>query len=413
MKYRVLSAWLGFVLICMSVLALTTISEGLGIYTKEVLVLHSYQRDYYHTRALEEAIEKTLGANEEMIRIRYEYLDTKNHFDADVMDWMCQVMQEKYNNVSFDGIILTDDDALVFYKTYGAQIWPSTKHVVATGINSLRPYGEGIEGLVIMEERPNVEKTIELALNQNKSKGIENLHFVYDNTTTSNEMRVDIQMLVEEKFKGYKAFHHYTLTPEELKQLVSNSGSQDLFVFVLYSRDRNDVTYLYDEVPKYVFEDAKNPVYALWEFYLGTGVIGGHMASSYKYGEGAANILLDLWEGKVVPPLIFETGDHQAFMFDYQVLNRHSIDYMPKDSIFINRPISYYERNKWLILSFILVVSILVLIIVLMAFGLRQKHMVNDKNYEISRLNNDIIETQKDLIARLGDVIETRSHETR
>lgn len=388
------------------------ISESLGIYTKEVLVVHSYHRDYYHTRVMEEGIERILGAYGEETRIRYEYLDTKNHFEATTFEALFSVMQDKYADVILDGIILTDDDALVFYNTYGKEIWPHTKHVVATGINSLRPYEPGIDGIIIIEERPNVEKTLELALKQNASADIQNLHFIYDNTTTSIEMRIDIEALLLEKYENFNHFHHFEKTPYALKEVVDASDQKDLFIYVLYSRDSSGATYLYDEVPRYILENAVNPVYGLWEFYLGTGIVGGHMASSYKYGEGAAENLIKLWDGQPVPPLIYETGHHQAYMFDHDVLSQFTLDYMPAGAIILNKPISYFERNKTLLLIFALTVFILITVIALLAFGLYQKQVVSLKNNEISRLNSDIIDTQKDLIARLGDVIETRSHET-
>lgn len=49
---------------------------------------------------------------------------------------------------------------------------------------------------------------------------------------------------------------------------------------------------------------------------------------------------------------------------------------------------------------------------ILLAFVIRQKNFLHQKNKEIAELSINIIDTQKDFISRLGDVIETRSHET-
>ena len=181
----------------------------MGYYTKEILILQSYQRDYYHTRVLEEGIEAVLSASDERVRIRYEFLDAKNSLDADAFQTLADTMTRKYKDVSLDGVIICDDDALQFYNHFGKTIWPDTVNVVSTGINSLRPYSQGIPGMVIIEERPDVEKNIALALEQNHTKDIKTLHFIYDETTTSNEMRSDIMTMLADRYPQYESQHYY------------------------------------------------------------------------------------------------------------------------------------------------------------------------------------------------------------
>ena len=387
-------------------------TNDLGIYTKEILIVQSYQRDYYHTRVLEEGIEAVLFDSGEKVRIRYEFLDTKSSLDADNFKALAELMTQKYQQVSLDGIILCDDDALLFYNQYGKTIWPNTTYVVSTGINSLRPYSQGIPGMVIIEERPDVSKNVALALEQNQAKAIKTLHFIYDETTTSNEMRSDIVSMLAEKYPEYESQHYFDKTPEELKTIVDNSGDTDLFFYVLYSRDRNGITYHYDEVPRYILKNAKNPVYALWDFYLGTGVVGGYVASSYKYGESAANTLLDLWAGQSVSPLVYEDGSHYQYMFDYNVLKTYQLSYVPEGATVINKPVSYFEKNKNLIILFSVITGVLIAIIGLLLYAIREKNILNQKTVEIADLNQEIVDTQKVLISKLGAVIETRSFET-
>lgn len=397
---------------CLSTPAVFAQSNDLGYYTKEILILQSYQRDYYHTRVLEEGIEAVLSASDERVRIRYEFLDAKNSLDADAFQTLADTMTRKYKDVSLDGVIICDDDALQFYNHFGKTIWPDTANVVSTGINSLRPYSQGIPGMVIIEERPDVEKNIALALEQNHTKDIKTLHFIYDETTTSNEMRSDIMTMLADRYPQYESQHYYEKTPDELKAIIDGSGDRDLFFYVLYSRDRNNITYQYNEVPQYILKNAKNPVYALWDFYLGTGIVGGYVASSYKYGEDAANTLLDLWAGQSVSPLIYEDGSHYQYMFDYNVLTAYQLSDVPESSIIINKPVSYFEKNKNLIILFSIITGVLMTIIGLLLYAIREKNILNQKTIEIADLNQEIVDTQKVLISKLGAVIETRSFET-
>ncbi|MHC1722863.1 MAG: HD domain-containing phosphohydrolase [Aminipila sp.] len=380
-------------------------------YDKEVLIVQSYQRDYKHTRDVEKGIVDFFNQSQYHIKIHYEFLDAKKDIGNYNTKILAEMMVKKYSNISLDGVILCDDDALSFHEKYGKLIWPKVNYIVATGINSLAPY-KNLTGVNIIEELPDIQKTIKIALEQNSKQKIQKLNFIYDVTTTSLLMRNEIDNVTKKFYQQYQIQHITDKTPMELKDIVDNASENELFFFVLYSRDKNGNPYYYDEVPKLITQNSKNPIYALWEFYLGTGVIGGYVASSYLYGEDAARMIEKLWDGKIVSKVQYENGSHQKYMFDYNVLKRYEIKTLPNTVNIINKPESYFEKNKTLITLFSAVIAILIIIIVLLSFVLRQKQSIHLKNQEIFNLNENIIETQKNLIERLGDVIETRSHET-
>lgn len=381
-------------------------------YDREILIVQSYQRDYEHTRALENGIDDYFDSLDSKIRINYEFLDTKKEITEANFKSMAEMMEAKYKNRDLDGVILCDDDALAFHIRYGDRIWPRVDNIVATGINSVRQYEGLAEDAHIIEELPDIEKTINIALEQNGNKNISTLNFIYDNTTTGNLMKNEVEALLKDKYTSYKTNQYFNQTPMELKLIIENSKEEELFFFVVYSRDRNGISYYYDEVPRYITSNSPNPVYGLWEFYMNTGIIGGHVASSYLYGQDAAKMMELLWEGKELPKVQYENGTHQKYVFDYDVLNEYNINKLPKNAVILNSPESYFEKNKTLITIFSIITSVLLTIIVLLAFVIRQKNFLHQKNKEIAELSINIIDTQKDFISRLGDVIETRSHET-
>lgn len=405
-----------FVLAC--ALILVTLSYGfslstdLDLYTKEVLVIQSYQRDYAHTVQMESGIESYFESSDEKVRLRYEYLDTKNSNNPLHLEALADIMADKYRTLDLDGVILGDDDALRFYLTYKDRLFNEAPPVVATGITTLAPYEPIDENMVLIEEKPDIKKTVQTALRQNAGHGIQTLNFIYDQSTTGALMRERVEALTLKNFTGYNVNHYDDLTPEELKTRIDNAALTELFFFVVYTSDRNGKAYKYDEVPLYITKRAPTPIYTFWEFYIGTGVIGGHVASSALYGELAAEVLVKQWQSIPVPALLYETGERQRYVFDASVISRYNIRHIPDGAVVLNAPQSYFQKNKVLIIAFVLVVGAMATVIGLLTYGLRQKQAVYDKTKEIARLNFDIIETQKDIIARLGDVIETRSHET-
>ncbi|MGL5256922.1 MAG: HD domain-containing phosphohydrolase [Proteocatella sp.] len=381
-------------------------------YDKEILIVQSYQRDYEHTRELEKGIDDYFDNFNQKIRINYEFLDTKKDITEDNFKSMAEMMKAKYRNRNLDGVILCDDDALAFHIKYGEMIWPNVEDIVATGINSVKEYDGLAKDTHIIEELPDIEKTINIALEQNQNKNITTLNFIYDNTTTGRLMKNEVEALIEDKYTNYKTNQYFEQTPTELKLIIENSSKEELFFFVVYSRDRNGISYYYDEVPRYITMNSPNPIYGLWEFYMGTGIIGGYVASSYLYGQDAAKMMALLWEGKSLQRVEYEYGMHQKYIFDYNVLSEYKINKLPREAEIINSPESYFEKNKTLIIIFSIIISVLLTIIALLSFVIRQKNFLHQKNKEIAELSINIIDTQKDFISRLGDVIETRSHET-
>jgi HD-GYP domain-containing protein (c-di-GMP phosphodiesterase class II) len=383
-----------------------------SIYDKEVLILHAYQRDYAHTKALDKGIETYFEKTALNIKLRYEYLDTKNYYNLDDLEILSELLKNKYAKDHFDGMILCDDNALNFYLSYGEEIWGETDQVVATGINSLVPYEDDLLKLTLVEEKPNVEETIKIALKQNDDKAIKNLHFIYDETATSLLMETEILKVLDDYKDLYDSVHHRSNTPDELKKIIEEGTKEDLFFFVLYSRGPDGQSYAFDEVPSYIVKNAVNPVYGLWEFYIGTGIMGGFMASSELYGDHAADLVYRGLNGENLPSFIKDRGNHQKYIFDYKIIDKYKIDYIPKEAQVIDKPISFFDKNKVMLIVFFSVVSALLIIIGLLMYAVYQKHRVQMQNKEIGSLNSKIINTQRDLITRLGDVIETRSHET-
>lgn len=187
------------------------------VYDKELLIVQSYQRDYEHTRQLENGINDYFSKIDRNVHVNYEFLDTKKYSSPENFKVMADMMSRKYKNKKLDGVILCDDDALNFHIMYGKQIWPNTEDIVATGINSITPYKEIAKDVNIIEELPDIQKTIEVALSQNKQKNIDTLNFIYDVTTTGMLMENEIEALVNSKYRAYSINHYSDKTPFELK----------------------------------------------------------------------------------------------------------------------------------------------------------------------------------------------------
>ena len=228
-------------------------AEMMERYDREVLILQSYNRDFVHANDQELGILEVFEKSPERIRFHYEFLDTKNYISDEYLAVKYEEFAMKYGGRFFDAIILNDNDALNFYHRYGKKLWPDTRNVVATGINSVSHYPSGVDGVIIIEERFEYKKNIDLALMQCKDQEIKRLNFIYDDSTTSREIIKDIEALTKEQYPDYTINHYFDKTPEELRTIVDASDSHDLFFLTIYFQSIDGRYFTYNEVPIHIF----------------------------------------------------------------------------------------------------------------------------------------------------------------
>lgn len=102
--------------------------------TRQVLILHSYDASYQWTQEMQRGIEKAIDSIDGDVRLSVEYLDTKRISSADYLQKTAEYMIAKYRGYHWDGVLVTDDNALRFAQTYFSQ--QLTQYpVVAVAIN--------------------------------------------------------------------------------------------------------------------------------------------------------------------------------------------------------------------------------------------------------------------------------------
>lgn len=381
-------------------------------YKKNILILHSYSRDYPWTENLHVGIEELFKDYMLDIEYRVEYMDTKNYFSDKYIERLKDIYKEKYSNVDLDFIIATDNNAFNFLVEYKDELFGENTPVVATGINniSLLDLKNLQEEFYIVEERPDYKRTIDLAIQQNKEA--KNIYLILDNTTTSKLVKEELKSILKDYEKDYNITFLQNILEPSFDNFISSLDRDDILIFVLYFKDSKGNTYLYDELIKKYYNISKTPIYVFWDFYMDKGTLGGYIASGNYYGEVAAKKIYEIMTGDKTTKIIYDSGKFSKYLFDYHLVNKFNITDIPKDSEFINKPISYYEAHKTVIWFGVATSMILFVIILLLLRVIKDKTDIGKQNEEIHELNRSIIKTQKDMIETLGDVIETKSEGT-
>lgn len=391
--------------------ALISPAAGLSAQTAHrILILHSYAIDYQWTEGLHQGARDILVENSPASLFRVEFMDTKNFFDHTYLERLAATYRHKYADVNFDGILVTDNNALDFITRYGPDIFPGVP-VVACGINDAKPPVAGSHVRSIIAEESDHLGTVEQALRF--WPDVKNLYVIYDETPTGAHIAREVELALAEVEGPLRVELVTGKSLAELKQFVSTRKSRDLAYLLPFFRDSVGGVFAQGQVARELSTVSTVPLLASWSFQLGTGVIGGHVISSYHLGQFAMQTLLQSLSGQQVDafqnsPAVFES------LFDYETMKQFGIDesLLPQDVIFINKPPSFYQQHRRVLLPAGGVVGILFVIALLLALNLKKQRTINAANVRLIGLDNEIIETQRELVSTLGEVIEVRSNET-
>lgn len=375
---------------------------------KEVLILHSYSRDYAWTEKFHEAIINEFNKYFSNVKYRVEYMDSKNYMTDKSLLALYQLYEEKYENINFDIIIATDNNALNFLIEHKNNLFGDIP-VVASGINNVDTI-EFSNDFYIVEEKPDYKATIDLALNQNKEA--KNLYFILDNTTTSVLVKEELEAIT----KNYEGIYNINfinkMNEVDTKNFIATFTERDLIFYVLYFQDADGTSYRYDEIPRMLSNLTNRPVYTFWDFTMNTGALGGKVSSAREYGKMASKKAFEILTNSGTTQIVRDNGNFSEYMFDYNVVKKQNLSNYPNNSHYENKPLTYFEKHREVIITSVIAISILLFIIFLLLKLLKDKVEIEKKNKEIFKLNKTIMDTQKDLIATLGDVIETKSEGT-
>jgi HD-GYP domain-containing protein (c-di-GMP phosphodiesterase class II) len=378
----------------------------------KVLVIHSYAQDYVWTRDLHAGIVSVLDDPAARARWRVEYMDAKHHFSPSYQARLLDLFREKYAEEHFDGVILTDDHALDFVAWQIRQTLFAGTPMVACGINDIKSVPPGLEDMNIIIESIAHLQTIDAALEQNPRT--RKIYVMIDSTLTGKSILRDFLEQAQALEGRVEVEVLPRMTREELVDFAGQRVSGELIYLLVYFQDAAGQVFTSEEIPKAVAAASPVPVYVAWDFQMGTGVVGGCVTSAFGHGRKAARTLMERLAGGNPPHVYSGLQEVNRYTYDYGALERFSIPLsaLPEDAIVLNRPMSYYEMHRSVILWALGVITVLGVIIALLIMNVRKQRRINRGNVEIMTLNREMIDTQRELLASLGEVIETRSHET-
>lgn len=376
-----------------------------------ILVLHSYNIDFSWTEDQHNAFISELQNSGIPYRLSVEIMDTKKYSNKiDSASFYSQITQ-KHQNKDYDLIYATDNDALNFLLQYKALIFPNVP-VVASGINAGTEFNNLDSNThIILEEADFIKTTSYLLKNQ---PAVKNLYIINDRSTTGKIVKAQIEKTFPSIYPELNLHWIEDRPISEFKAILSNLTTDDGVLYTIYFSDSHSEIYQYNESAEAAAEYSPVPVWCSWSFSMNTGCVGGRLASADQQGYWAARAAVDILNDRPVSQFISTALQLNQTIIDYAIAERFGIfeDIFPPDTVFLNRPLSYVEKNRTLLTLFGVVFSIMTVIILILSKVIHDQKTIHQKNAELLLLKTALITNQKEIVFKMGELIETRSHDT-
>lgn len=362
-----------------------------SIFGQKILLLHSYHSGFKWTDDITRGIRDTFGDN---INLFIEYMDTKHQYSEEYLDSFTELLKNKASQHNFQLIITADNNAFDFIINEGRNIFGYTP-VVFCGLNypedMLNKAGTHITGII---EEVNFEKNIDLI--QTLHPNADELIFIADDTPTGKRLQEEFNkkapaFLID--FQNISSWNNVSMVEllYRLKELPENA----VVLYSIFFRDAENTFYEWKQATQLITRAAPVPVYGLWDFNLGQGIVGGTLVSGYNQGVEAGKKAKRILSGNSVGKVPIETNSPNIYAFDYNQLNKYGIEEksLPPDSLVINTPYSVVQENKNLFVAIFTVIIFLSLLVVALIVNVILRHRVEKalkqaQNYIQSIINS-------------------------
>lgn len=351
---------------------LPAIAENNALQTNQgVLILHSYHKGFTWTENIDKGILESLeNLNGFKLKEIYtEYLDAKRNNDSAYFNQILKLWQIKYQEANIAVVITSDDVAFQFTVNHRNQLFPGAS-IVFCGVNNLGDYQnsllKGQHNITGVVEGFDLLGTIKQALKMHPSA--KHVYIINDDSPTGKANKnafIKIQPKLPENI-DFEFLSDFAMT--DIHKVLAPLPSNSILLLLSYNKDSKGNYFSYEEAGKIVCSNTPLPVYAVWDFYLGTGIIGGLLVSGKEQGHTAAKLANRILMGTPADsiPIIEHSPNH--YIFEYSKLHDFDIDtdLLPADALIIGKPISPFDKYK----VEIFIISITLLILILAVFVL-------------------------------------------
>ncbi|MGD9215687.1 MAG: ATP-binding protein [Desulfobacteraceae bacterium] len=307
----------------------------------------------------------------------------------------------KYRHQKFDVVISSDDNAFNFLREYYQAIFPDTP-IIFCGVNNL-----GAPNLISREHFTGIleisaeKETLDLAFKLHPET--KQVVVVTDNTPSGKYRWGQL----EPHFVQYPQITFTriddSLSITEIEDKMKDLSDDAIAVFTTLYRDKTGRYISLAEGASRISKSSKRPIYTFHTQVLKHGTIGGKLLGGRHHGEKSAEMAIRILKGEKVSNIPIIDRSVAEYRFDYQQLKRFGIksSSLPKESILVNTPFSFYEEYKGVVWTTIFAVLVLTTIIIVLNRNIAKRKRIEGTLRESEEKYRLLVENQTDLVVKV------------
>ena len=338
---------------------------------RNVLVLHSSHRGYGWTDSIMAGIESVMREASENVELWVEYLDASRLKSASFNRQLLTLYQRKYDDVKFDVVITSDYKALEFLLENRTALAPDVPVVFSTVGDRGARLAQGHPRLTGVSESGDFAATLDLAFTLHPD--IEHMVFISPGLRS--------RQLIESLVPSYRPelklsiWHYESLL--EIERALSRLSGNTVLVPVGEPVTVGGVAMPMNRFVSWIAERTDAPIYTVWDFALGHGIVGGYLVSGFTQGETIAKIALKILDGEQIDEVAVVADSPSRYMFDYEQLTRFGVDMdlLPAGSHIINTPRSLYAEHKQVVWLAVAILTVMSLVIVTLGVNVARRKL--------------------------------------
>jgi two-component system cell cycle sensor histidine kinase/response regulator CckA len=339
-----------------------------------VLVLHSYHQGFTWTDNISKGLRAAFADFADRIELNVEYMDTRRIYSETYFEELKDLYRLKYGAKQIDVIICSDDQALHFVLGLGKDLFSGIP-VVFCSVSDFDPSmreGRQLTGLL---ESIDIKSTLDMALSL--QPGTEEVAVITDMTRTGRALKAKAQKIFNQYTNRLRFIYLEDLTIDDLQRQVETLSDRTIIFLFIFSRDKTGKVFSHEYNLKKLYQHAGVPIYSVWKFYLGHGIVGGRLTSGEAEGLMAGKMALRILRGEKASDIPLETSPTQ-YMFDYRQLERFHLDEagLPLGSLITHQPYSVYRAYRHLIWSVAVVIALLLALVAFLVGNIGRRRQV-------------------------------------
>nr|WP_320191274.1 ABC transporter substrate binding protein [uncultured Desulfobacter sp.] len=368
-----------------------------------ILYINSYHPGYCWSDDIESGLTEQLKFKTKDSELSIEYLDSKHFAGRDVQAKIADLLNIKYANYIFDLVIVSDNAAFDFAVEYRKRLFQGVP-IVFCGYNGFRPEAlKNLSNITGVNEETDIKGLIDTALCIQPQ--IRTLAFILSTKDISSKKITEKteELIIQEYSNKYKIILLKDAPIVQIKKTLTQIPNESaLFLIGLSSDICAGRTLTPLSHGRLISAASPIPIYTFWNFYLNTGVLGGKIIRGYDQGKAAADMALQILNGKSAERIPILMKSPTRYIFDYTAMKRFkiAIDALPNNSIVMNRPDCFYETNKQIVWTAIIAFTGLVAFMIVLTFNIiRRKHVEIELQHQRDNLEKTVKEKTAALMA--------------